>query len=64
VQPFIVLVAVLFGGTLFGIIGALMAAPAAASAQIVVREILRQRRAVHIDTNKWGLDRMETVQRR
>ena len=58
------LVAVLFGGTLFGVIGALMAAPAVASAQIVVREILRQRRALHITTNKWGLDRMETVQRR
>jgi predicted PurR-regulated permease PerM len=43
VQPFIVLVAVLFGAVLFGILGALMAAPAAASAQIIIRELLRQR---------------------
>jgi predicted PurR-regulated permease PerM len=38
VQPFIVLVAVLFGSTLFGIPGALMAIPAAASIQIAVYE--------------------------
>ena len=31
VEPFVVLVAVLFGATLFGIIGALLAIPAAAS---------------------------------
>ena len=72
VQPFIVLVAVLFGGALFGIIGALMAAPAAASAQIVIREVVRQRRdlrtATHgtsplAATGRWGLDRMATGQR-
>jgi predicted PurR-regulated permease PerM len=51
VQPFIVLVAVLFGGVLFGILGALMAAPAAASAQIVIREVLRQRRAPQASTD-------------
>jgi predicted PurR-regulated permease PerM len=56
--------AVLFGGTLFGVIGALIADPSAACAQIVVREILGQRRALHINTNRWGLDRMETAQRR
>lgn len=44
VQPFVVLVAVLFGAALFGVLGALMAVPAAASAQIVTRELLRQRR--------------------
>ena len=44
VQPFAVLVAVLFGAALFGVLGALMAVPAAASAQIVARELLRQRR--------------------
>lgn len=51
VQPFIVLVAVLFGGTLFGIMGALMAAPAAASVQIVIRELLRQRAHVRATTD-------------
>lgn len=51
VQPFIVLVAVLFGGALFGILGALMAAPAASSAQIVIRELLRQRRVLQTDAD-------------
>ena len=43
VQPFVVLVAVLFGSTLLGVLGALVAVPAAASLQIVVREWLRYR---------------------
>jgi predicted PurR-regulated permease PerM len=38
VQPFVVLVAVLFGSTLFGIPGALLAIPAAASIQIALHE--------------------------
>jgi predicted PurR-regulated permease PerM len=38
VQPFIVLVAVLFGSTLLGILGAIVAIPLAASIQIIVRE--------------------------
>jgi predicted PurR-regulated permease PerM len=38
VHPFIVLVAVLFGSTLLGVIGALVAIPVAASVQIAVRE--------------------------
>ncbi|MSO41729.1 MAG: AI-2E family transporter [Solirubrobacterales bacterium] len=38
IEPFIVLVAVLFGSTLFGIVGALLAIPTAASIQIAVRE--------------------------
>jgi predicted PurR-regulated permease PerM len=38
VQPFIVLVAVLFGSTLLGIFGAIVAIPLAASIQIMVRE--------------------------
>jgi predicted PurR-regulated permease PerM len=46
VEPFVVLVAVLFGGTLFGIIGALLAIPAAASLQIAVREWIAYRREV------------------
>jgi predicted PurR-regulated permease PerM len=46
VEPFVVLVAVLFGGTLFGIIGALLAIPAAASIQIAIREWMAYRREV------------------
>jgi predicted PurR-regulated permease PerM len=38
VHPFVVLVSVLCGSTLFGVPGALMAIPAAASIQIVIRE--------------------------
>jgi predicted PurR-regulated permease PerM len=52
VQPFVVLVAVLFGGVLFGILGALMAAPAVASVQIVIRELLRHRRALRTDAER------------
>ncbi|MCX6385592.1 MAG: AI-2E family transporter [Solirubrobacterales bacterium] len=44
VQPFIVLVSVLFGATLFGIIGALLAIPIAASIQIAVSEYRAYRR--------------------
>jgi predicted PurR-regulated permease PerM len=46
VEPFVILVAVLFGGTLFGIIGALLAIPAAASIQIAIREWMAYRREV------------------
>jgi len=49
VDPFVILVAVLFGSTLFGILGALLAIPAAASIQIAVREGLDYRRAVALD---------------
>jgi predicted PurR-regulated permease PerM len=38
VHPFVVLVAVLFGSTLLGVLGALVAIPVAASAQIALRE--------------------------
>jgi predicted PurR-regulated permease PerM len=38
VQPFITIVAVLFGATLLGILGALVAIPVAASIQILLRE--------------------------
>jgi predicted PurR-regulated permease PerM len=38
VQPFVTIVAVLFGATLLGILGALVAIPVAASIQILVRE--------------------------
>jgi len=46
VEPFVVLVAVLFGSTLFGVPGALLAIPAAASIQIAIREWIDYRRAV------------------
>ena len=42
-EPFIVLVSVLFGATLFGIIGALLAIPIAATIQISIQEWWRYR---------------------
>ena len=44
VHPFVVLVSVLFGSTLFGVPGALLAIPVAASAQIAAAEWWRFRR--------------------
>ena len=38
INPFLVVVSVLFGGTLLGVVGALMAVPVAASIQIALRE--------------------------
>jgi predicted PurR-regulated permease PerM len=38
VQPIITIVAVLFGATLLGVVGALVAIPVAASIQILIRE--------------------------
>jgi predicted PurR-regulated permease PerM len=49
IEPFTVLVAVLFGATLFGIIGALLAIPAAAAIQIAVREWWAYRRDIAAD---------------
>jgi predicted PurR-regulated permease PerM len=46
VQPIIVLVAVLFGSTLFGVLGALLAIPFAAAVQICIRELRVYRRAL------------------
>jgi predicted PurR-regulated permease PerM len=43
-DPFIVVVAAIFGGTLAGVIGALLAIPTAAALQIAVREFLDYRR--------------------
>jgi predicted PurR-regulated permease PerM len=43
VQPFITIVAVLFGATLLGVLGALVAIPAAASIQILLREYVDMR---------------------
>jgi predicted PurR-regulated permease PerM len=45
INPFIVLVSVLFGSTLFGILGALLAIPIAASLQIAVTEWWQFRQA-------------------
>jgi predicted PurR-regulated permease PerM len=44
IEPVIVLVSVLFGSTLFGVVGALLAIPAAATIQIAGREYRRYRR--------------------
>jgi predicted PurR-regulated permease PerM len=38
INPFLVVVSVLFGGTLLGVLGALMAVPVAATIQIAIRE--------------------------
>ena len=43
INPFLVVVAVLFGAALLGVIGALMAVPVAASIQIAFREYLDYR---------------------
>ena len=43
-DPFIIVVAALFGGTLLGVVGALVAIPAAAAIQIAIREWLAYRR--------------------
>jgi predicted PurR-regulated permease PerM len=48
VHPFVVLVSVLFGATLLGIIGALVAIPAAASIQIAFREWWDYRRELEV----------------
>jgi predicted PurR-regulated permease PerM len=45
VHPFVVLVAVLFGSTLLGVLGALLAIPVAASVQIAIREWFAWRHA-------------------
>jgi predicted PurR-regulated permease PerM len=44
VEPLVVLISVLFGSTLFGVLGALLAIPVAASIQITIREYVRLRR--------------------
>ena len=50
IEPFVVIVAVLFGSTLFGIVGALLAIPTAASIQIAIREWRDYRRQGMPDT--------------
>jgi predicted PurR-regulated permease PerM len=48
VEPMVILIAVLFGATLFGVIGALLAIPAAATVQIVIKEFIDYRRAFRV----------------
>jgi predicted PurR-regulated permease PerM len=54
IEPFVVLVAVLFGSTLFGIIGALLAIPTAASIQIGIHEWREYRRSTIAATEAEG----------
>lgn len=49
IHPFAVLVSVLFGATLFGVVGALLAIPFAASIQIAIREWWDYRQAITIE---------------
>lgn len=56
VDPFIVLVAVMFGGTLMGIFGAVMAIPVAATIQIIVQESHRFRADVKRLRAEGGVD--------
>jgi predicted PurR-regulated permease PerM len=44
-DPFIVVIAAIFGGTLLGVVGALLAIPSAAAISIATREYLDYRRA-------------------
>jgi predicted PurR-regulated permease PerM len=57
-DPFVIVVAAIFGGTLMGVVGALLAIPVAAALQIGVREFLLYRRggiaAVEADTTAEG----------
>jgi predicted PurR-regulated permease PerM len=46
IEAFVVLVAVLFGSTLFGVLGAILAIPAAATIQIAIQEFRAYRREV------------------
>jgi predicted PurR-regulated permease PerM len=50
-EPLIVLVSVLFGSTLFGVLGALLAIPVAASIQITIREYWALRRLAIVPTS-------------
>jgi predicted PurR-regulated permease PerM len=56
VQPIIVLIAVLFGSSLFGVLGALLAIPAAATIQICLREWRHYRQALNTDPTTGAVD--------
>ena len=49
VQPFVVIVAVLFGATLLGVLGAIVAVPVAATIQIAAREYSRGKRLLRAE---------------
>jgi predicted PurR-regulated permease PerM len=52
-DPFVIVVAAIFGGTLLGVVGALLAIPVAAAGQIGVREFMRYGRG---DLDEMGVD--------
>ncbi len=54
IEAFVVLVAVLFGSTLFGIIGALLAIPTAASIQIAIHEFSLYRADLRAEEERRG----------
>jgi predicted PurR-regulated permease PerM len=54
IEAFVVLVAVLFGSTLFGILGAILAIPAAASIQIALHEYMEYRREIEAAEQEAG----------
>jgi predicted PurR-regulated permease PerM len=58
-DPFVIVIAAIFGGTLLGIIGALLAIPVAAAGQIAVREFMHFRRG---ELAEMGADRDGEVQ--
>jgi predicted PurR-regulated permease PerM len=60
VQPIVVLIAVLFGSTLFGVLGALLAIPAAATIQITVREYRTYRKLLRMDAIEEGREPPES----
>lgn len=49
-EPFIVLVAVIFGGTLMGVLGAILAIPVAATIQIIIQERASYMREIATDS--------------
>jgi predicted PurR-regulated permease PerM len=54
-EPFVVLVAVLFGSTLFGVIGAILAIPVAATLQIAAKELLAYRAETRAASSPTGV---------
>ena len=59
VQPIVILIAVLFGSTLFGVLGALLAIPFAAAIQITVREWRAYRRLTRIHPTPAAMTNVE-----
>lgn len=53
-DPFVIVVAAIFGGTLLGIVGALLSIPIAAAGQIAVKEFLAYRREGIAETGGGG----------